>query len=312
MHKSLLLFVGLMLLVLQHYLVIFSGSVQFILFLSGIILLGIPHGAADLLVATQNKLNRKRLFSASKFFAAYLGRLVLSAAILYIFPLTGIAIFIILAAYHFGQTDLEKIPSDHFSKYFFTVAYGLLVLSAILLHHFDEVKPLYHLFYAGNHIPAILVFIDVNRLLIQVVVLITCLISAIIYLLLNLSHLKLIGTTLLQLTLLVVIVYNLPMLLGFTFYFIMWHSLSSLSNIIAYLERSGTYTIHEITRQIIVYSLLAIGGIILGGIAGYMFIDDKAVIIYTLLGLAVLTTPHMQVMNEMYIAIASPETPHWG
>jgi len=43
-----------------------------------------------------------------------------------------------------------------------------------------------------------------------------------------------------------------------------------------------------------------------------MFIDDKSIIIYTLLGLAVLTTPHMQVMNEMYVAIASPETPHWG
>lgn len=309
MHKSVLLFVGLILLVLQHFLVIFSGSVQFILFLSGIILLGIPHGAADLLVATQNKVNRKRSFSLSKFFAAYLSRLVLSAVILYFFPLTGIALFVLLAAYHFGQTDLEKIPSDHFSKHVFTAAYGLLVLGAILLNHFDEVKPYYHLFYAGGHIPYILTFIDLNRAPLQVAILIICLVSAIVYVVFNFSQLKLIISTFLQLILLVIIVYNLPMLLGFTFYFIMWHSLSSLSNIIAYLERSGTYTIHEITRQIVVYSLLAIGGIILGGIAGYMFIDDKAIIIYTLLGLAVLTTPHMQVMNEMYTAIASPKTP---
>jgi len=312
MHKSILLFVGLILLVLQHFLVIFSNSVQFVLFLVGIILLGIPHGAADLMVATQNKVNQKRLFSVSKFFAAYLARLVLSAAIIYFFPLTGISLFVLLAAYHFGQTDLEKIPSDHFSKYLFTIAYGLLVLSAILLHHFDEVKPLYHLFYSGGNIPFILTFIDLNRLYLQVASLMFCLTSALLYIVFNLSQLRLITGTLWKLMLLVVIVYNLPMLLGFTFYFIMWHSLSSLCNIIVYLERSGSYTIHEITRQIVVYSLLAIAGIVLGGVAGYMFIDDKAIIIYTLLGLAVLTTPHMQVMNEMYVAIASPETPHWG
>ena len=310
MHKSLLLFVGLMLLVLQHFLVIFSGSLQFILFLSGIIFLGIPHGAADLLVATQNKVNRKKVFSVSKFFAAYLSRLVLSAVILYFFPLTGISLFILLAAYHFGQTDLEKIPSNHFSKHVFTAAYGLLVLSAILLHHFDEVKPLYHLFYSGGHIPYILTFVDLNQTPLQVAVLIICLISALVYLMFNFSQLKLIGSTFLQLILLVIIIYSLPMLLGFTFYFIMWHSLSSLSNIIGYLERSGTYNIHEIVRQIVVYSLLAIGGIILVGFAGYMFIDHNAIIMYTLLGLAVLTTPHMQVMNEMYSSIESPETPY--
>lgn len=306
MYKSLLLFVGLSLLVIQHYFKIFPGQLQFILFVAGIILLGVPHGAADLLVATQNKFYRRKSFSVSKFFISYLGRLALSAIILYFFPLTGIAVFILLASYHFGQTDLEKLPSDRYSKHLFTIAYGLLILSTILLQHFDEVKPLYHLFYSVDKIPFILNFIDFNRSALQIVILVFCISTVLFYIINNIAQLKQIFPVVMQLIVLVIIIYSLPMLLGFTFYFIMWHSLSSLTNIVAYLSSSGTYTISEITKQIIIYSLLAMGGIVIGGFAGYLLIDDKSIIIYTLLGLAVLTTPHMQVMNEMYIALSEP------
>ena len=41
-------------------------------------------------------------------------------------------------------------------------------------------------------------------------------------------------------------------------------------------------------------------GIVLVGLAGFMFINSDAIILYVFLGLAVLTAPHMQIMHDMY------------
>jgi beta-carotene 15,15'-dioxygenase len=90
------------------------------------------------------------------------------------------------------------------------------------------------------------------------------------------------------------------MLLGFTFYFVVWHSVLSLRNIISYLRNNKNLSGNGITRQIILYSSLAIGGIALFGLTGFMFISSNAIMGYLFLGLAVLTAPHMQIMHDMY------------
>ena len=94
------------------------------------------------------------------------------------------------------------------------------------------------------------------------------------------------------------------MLLSFTFYFVIWHSTLSLKNITSYLQKNSTYyNIKSVLKQMIFYSLLAIGGILIFGFAGFMFINNNAMMAYSFLGLAVLTAPHMQVMHDMYYKI---------
>ena len=43
------------------------------------------------------------------------------------------------------------------------------------------------------------------------------------------------------------------------------------------------------------------------GIAGFMFVNNNTLVIYVLLGLAVLTAPHMQIMHTMYNNIRRKE-----
>jgi hypothetical protein len=93
------------------------------------------------------------------------------------------------------------------------------------------------------------------------------------------------------------------MLLGFTFYFVVWHSVLSLNNITAYLRKNNLYTLNNIKKEIILYSVLAIGGIALFGLTGFMFINSRAMVGYLFLGLAVLTAPHMQIMHDMYTSL---------
>ncbi len=304
MIKIVLLVLGLILVLVQRYIIAIDTNAQFFIFIVGILLLGVPHGAADLLVATRNADSAERMFSKKYFFIDYLGRLVLFAGMLFLFPVAGNFLFIFFAAYHFGETDLYQFKTNTLPGKLFVISYGLLILSVILLHHFDDVKQIYQLFESGKENQGIINWISQNRYYILSVIGILFFTSTFIYFLKN-RHLdnndK--GQFLVRFAFILFILFNMPMLLGFTFYFVVWHSLLSLNNIVSYLRKKNTFSYIAIAKQILLYSILAIAGIGLFGVTGFMFINKNAVAGYIFLGLAVLTAPHMKIMYDMYEAI---------
>jgi Brp/Blh family beta-carotene 15,15'-monooxygenase len=301
MLRIVLLLSGCMLLLFQQYIIPFNNSTQFIIFLTGILLLGVPHGAADLLVATQNANSSKKSFSKFRFFTIYLLRLFAFAAIFWFFPITGNLLFILFAAYHFGETDLYQFKTNTLSGKAFVIFYGLLILSVILLHHFEELKPVFQLFSAGKENVVFITWLDVNRYNVISVSGILFFTAAFIYFLQNnKTDANDKGQFLIRFAVILFILFNLPLLLGFTFYFVVWHSVLSLNNITTYLRKNNSYTQNSINREIVLYSVVAIIGIALFGLTGFMFINSNAVVGYLFLGLAVLTAPHMQIMHDMY------------
>jgi Brp/Blh family beta-carotene 15,15'-monooxygenase len=304
-----LLIAGCLLLLFQQYVWPVDIATQFILFLSGILLLGIPHGAADLLVATQNAGNNEKIFSKLRFLAVYIFRLFLFALTLWFFPVVGNLLFILFAAYHFGETDLHKFKTHTLTGKLFIISYGLLILSVILLHHFEEVKPLFQMFEAGKENEYFINWIDLHRYNIISVSGILFFTTTFIYFLKhNNTGAKDKGAFLIRFAVILFVLFNLPMLLGFTFYFVVWHSVLSLNNIITYLQKDKMYHRKDIIHQIVIYSLLAFVGIGLFGLTGFMFINSNAIVGYIFLGLAVLTAPHMQIMHDMYISLRGKKT----
>ncbi len=304
MIRIVLLITGCILLIFQQYLVSINTSSQFFIFLIGILLLGVPHGAADLLVANRNADAGKKVFSRVRFLAIYISRLFLFAAILWFFPVIGILLFIFFAAYHFGETDLHKFKTNTLLGKLFVISYGLVILAVILLQHFEEVKPVFQLFEAGKKNELLIHWININRYNILSVTGILFFITTFIYFLRNGNNdINEKGQFLIHFAVILFILFNLPMLLGFTFYFVVWHSVISLNNIVLYLRNNNTYPLNVIFRQILLYSALAITGIGLFGLTGFMFISSHAVAGYIFLGLAVLTAPHMQIMHDMYNSI---------
>jgi Brp/Blh family beta-carotene 15,15'-monooxygenase len=303
MIRFILLIIGCLLLICQQYIQAVPVQLQFAIFIVGIILLGVPHGAADLLVANQHAKDDKKQFSKLQFHCNYMGRLLLFAAIIWFFPLLGNVLFILFAAYHFGETDLHLFKIDTIAGKILVVSYGLVILSVILLHHFEELQPLSASLSSGNNYATIINWIDQHRQ-----ILFTCiggffLASSIFYFTTNATKTTIILKFLLQFAFILVILYNLPMVLGFTFYFIVWHSILSLQNIITYLRKDAFVTLISIVKQIGLYSLLAMGGVVICGFTGFMFVNNNTVLVYVFLGLAVLTAPHMQIMHDMYTAI---------
>lgn len=300
--RIILLFVGFAMLFVHHYIQPISVEGQFLAFATGILFLGIPHGAADLLVANQNANSEKKRFSMLFFFTNYLGRLVGFGAILWFFPLIGNILFIFLAAYHFGETDLHRFRTDTLWGKILVMNYGLVILSIILMPNFNEVRPILLLFKAGSDNLAFINWLDSHRIGLIFSAVFLFLVSVIIYFRKNkelaFSENRYFS---IQFLLILVILYNLPMVLGFTFYFVIWHSTLSLKNITSYLRKNSNFnTANRVIRQIVFYSLLAIGGILIFGLTGFMFINNNAIMAYSFLGLAVLTAPHMQVMHDMY------------
>ncbi len=303
MIRIVLLIAGAILLIVQHYIQPLSVQLQSIIFLSGIVVLGIPHGAADLLVAIQNSASQKKSFSPVRFFVNYLGRLILFSAIFWFFPFTGNLLFVIFAAYHFGETDLYQFKTNTFSGKFFVISYGLVVLGVILLNHFEEVKPLFMQFNAGIKYESYINLIGQYRYTILSCIAVLFFASTFFYFSANSNTEQQQGQFLVQFAVILFILYNLPMILGFTFYFILWHSVLSLRNIIKYLRKDGLFSAKLILNQLAFYSMLAIAGIGLFGIAGFMFISNNTMMVYVFLGLAVLTAPHMEVMHDMYMSM---------
>ena len=299
-----LLVSGCMLLLFQQYVIPVDTNTQFFVFLIGILLLGVPHGAADLLVASQNAASVKQSFSKFKFLAVYISRLFAFSAILWFLPVAGNLLFILFAAYHFGETDLHKFKTNTLTGKLFVVSYGLLILSVIVLHHFEEVNPLFQMFNAGKTNTALINWIEANRYKIISASGILFFTTTFIYFLRNNNtDAKDKGEFLVHFAIILFILFKLPMLLGFTFYFVVWHSVLSLNNIAKYLQKENAYPKKIITRQIVQYSLLAIGGIGLFGLTGFMFVSNNAMVGYLFLGLAVLTAPHMQIMHDMYCSV---------
>lgn len=300
MVRFILLVAGFLLLIAQQYIQVVSGQVQIAIFLIGIVFLGIPHGAADLLVATRNAENEKKNFSTLFFFVNYLGRLALFGIILWLVPVLGNVLFILFAAYHFGETDMAQFKTDTFVGKILITSYGLVILSVILLNHFEEVRPLYQLLDSEMQYIALIGWLEQSKYFLLLSFGLLFSMTALFYFSntpTNPHHKKFFF---IQFALILFILYSLPMVLGFTFYFIVWHSLLSLRNIVNYLRKDNLFSTALIIKQIGIYSSLAIAGIALFGLSGFISFHDNAVLVYVFLGLAVLTAPHMQIMHDMY------------
>jgi beta-carotene 15,15'-dioxygenase len=303
MIKVILISIGVFTLLLQQSGFAMSTQTQFILFIIGIILFGIPHGAADLLVANKNADNTNLTFSKIKFFANYLGRLFLFACIIYLFPIIGIILFLIFAAYHFGETDLYHVQSNTLIGKLFTVSYGFVILSILLLTNINEVKVIVHLSFVTNSYENVFIWLSLNKFFLLSCSVFFFFVCTFLHFLFHKSTLANSDYFLVQMIIVLFLLYNLPLILGFTFYFVIWHSLLSLQNIFHYIRKDNSIKVSIIYKQIFLFSSIAIVGTSVFGLAGFMFANNTAVTGYVFVGLAVLTAPHMEIMHSMYFSV---------
>jgi Brp/Blh family beta-carotene 15,15'-monooxygenase len=304
--RFLFLVAGLFLYVVNRYFYPISAQEQEIVLCLGVIILGIPHGSADQLIALKNSRLKNCEFSDRKFTVNYLGSIALFSALLYFVPVVGITVFLLLAAYHFGETDLRNLNSQTLLGRIFFFAYGVLILGIILLPNASTVLTGINSVRLHTQDARVVHWIIEHNLTILKYIAALFVFVSIPFFLKNTCLLKHNWIQLVQLLPLLILLYKLPLILSFSFYFVIWHSIFSLKDILSYLFDDKSVPAPIAVKEVLKNSLIALAGILVLGCAGFFFLNKEDIVLYIVLGLAVLTAPHMQIIHQMYNHLKAP------
>ncbi len=271
-----------------------------ILFSLSVLFAGIPHGALDHLVEEKSLSLGNKRFSFARFLLTYLLKMAVFGALWYFLPLTSLCVFLIFSAYHFGETDLASLKANRSLLPIFSLSYGLLILLSLLLFHLDEVVPILA-YLPGNSIGVWLGTVEQYKHLILLFCAALTVISGVIYFSKTQNSIDQILVLIVQLAFIMLIIFSLPLILAFTFYFGWWHSLHSLENIRLHLSGNDEpVSWHTMMKKSMPFSLTAFGFMI-ALLAWAGFTSNLPIILLSFfIGIAILTAPHLDIMRRMY------------
>ena len=292
-------FIGLILLLWQYFQGSLPQDIQVIFFVSLILLTGIPHGALDHLIqkATDKKLNR--VYSTKLFLLKYLIIMLLYALMWYWFSGLGLLIFLVISAWHFGETDLEKAPQNALIWSLTRIVYGFYILAFLLLTHLNEVRPIVNKMVVDQELVRIFwnfVTYSVKQILYLLgLSFITIFIIAQSKILIHFDKIRIF-----RLCLILLISAYLPLLPAFALYFGGWHALCAFDNIHDYLRRDHpSLSFGIVYFKTLPFTLMAI--IFLCSFLWYSSVYEKQYdplpILFIFISL--ITLPHLIIAHQM-------------
>jgi len=264
------------------------------LFLAVIVLLGIPHGALDHIFFLRKKPGN----NAPLFYVKYLGLIVFTGVLWFIIPTLSFLLFLLISAYHFGQSQFYYIQGSKWLKHTVFLSWGTFILSLIIYANPAECGRIF----------TSLKWLDAELLLneyiwsaatsFSFIVMVISLAYATIRHQIQFKQLLFeIGV----LTVLCFLALVTNAVFTFTIYFGIWHSFRSL--IIEYesiQSESKRISMAKFLVLIVPFSLVAI---ILMTTAYFIlpqFLSGISPYMIFIIGISMLTVPHLFVMYDLY------------
>ncbi len=297
--ESILLLVGLLTGFIHFYVVSIDIDIQMIILLSLVFLIGVPHGALDFLVDEQNEVVDNKKFSIKKFLRIYLFRLFIFS-LLWMLPWLAFSLFIVFSIFHFGETDMSSIMKPYKSSIPLYISYGAFILSLLLLTHVKEIEVAVPII--GNYLKGSVFYDFIQHYSYIIISIFAATFLSILFWQIRKNNTVNIDIwKIVQFGFLIFIISTLPMLLAFTFYFALWHSILSVRNIFSYFKSfNNNKKFVLICNKSILFSLLALGSIVGLYFGLHYFMPDMNLLFALLIVLSVLTLPHLTVMHSMY------------
>lgn len=262
-----------------------------------IALFGIPHGAIDnVIFLSDSKMH------PVKFYAGYLASMALYLILWFFFPAFSFVIFLLVSAYHFGESQF----SDYFDHTNITSAllyliWGINILEGMILYNYQELvvlftdyadlNPLLDIFSYTPHFYGLILSSTV--LVIFFIYLIQKKIFKIENMLKEVYILALIH----------IAFATLPLLVGFTLYFVVLHSAKVLLDEFNFLKSKRIHSNFEIIdfiKLLLPFTMISFIG---GGVILLLIENGLIEISYVLLSIimiSLITLPHSIVMNRFY------------
>ena len=259
-----------------------------------IILFGIPHGAIDHIVyKTQNNI------SNIKFYTFYLSLIVLYTVFWFIFPKWCLILFLLLSAYHFGESQFSEFNFNSLFKKLSSIFCGMIVISSLIYYNQSELIKLSNMYSDTKVFESVF-----NSSIIEV----SFYTSIILFLLLllyefvfNNNNIDDLFTILFEMILIHVTFYLFSVLIGFTLYFIFLHSLKVLKQEFQFLKKNtGDLTIKRFIIMLLPFTALSMFFLLvfyIGIVTGLLKIST---FLFLIVGISVITLPHVFIMANFY------------
>ena len=269
-----------------------------------ILFIGIPHGANDHLLFFNliNKRVDKNNKKSTLFFASYIGLIFLYIGCWYLFPTFSLGLFILISIYHFGQSNLYISPIE--SKYVKLISIflsGSFVLLTPIFAHIETALPVIQTISKN---PDILTISEQTGIKLAISTGILMIIHWVILILSKNINIKNGIHEILNVLLLFGLFYYSPLWIGFAIYFTLWHAIPSIEDQINFFKTTkANYNLGKYVREIFPFSLIALLGLFLAfQFSGdYISVNQGIALLFSFI--AVITLPHMIMMDLLYLSI---------
>ena len=263
-------------------------------FYGTLVLVGIPHGAIDHIIHFRSiKPTRIHLIL---FYGQYLALILIVALAWYFYPIYAFMIFMIISAYHFGQSQLFYLKASSWWKHTIFFSWGSTVLSSLVYFNFDECYRIFHSFDLLNTAAWLTPYF--SKVTFLFFLLVTAATMAMLFYRKWITLSQLFFEVIL-LGLLLFSAYHTTAVFTFSLYFGIWHAFGSLlleytslrdsfHSVISFVWRLIPYTLVAVTMSVVVYYVV-----------GNYFTDISEYMIFIII-ISALTLPHLFIMNKLY------------
>ena len=298
-------FAGLSLVVWQWMAGSIPPSVQITFFALFIFLTGIPHGAIDHLVEKETAERLQKSFNLPFFLLKYVLTMLFYGFMWYLLPSVSLLFFLLISAWHFGETDIEKAPSTllwNITRFIF----GSFTLLWILLFHAQETTPI--LERISQNSPFVMpIWSTAVEFTMPILIASILLFMAFFYLAFKKDTINIDKNRFLRLSFILILTYFLPLLPAFALYFGGWHALCSFKTIHDYLLKNAKsndnsppiYSALKVWTQTLLFTLLAFISLAFGVWFWLHFLQTWDPLPLLFIFLSLITLPHLNVMHGM-------------
>ncbi|MGB3590318.1 MAG: Brp/Blh family beta-carotene 15,15'-dioxygenase [Nonlabens sp.] len=267
-----------------------SSDVLSVLGLLLVVTVGLLHGSNDIYLL-------RRLNTAYGVIAYSLiyAVVVLSFGIaFYFFPVISLLLFVLVSGYHFGEQHWYRLLGNlqiKWVKQVFYITYGLLVLSILFLGNTVEVIQIINDL-TGYSLPTIF-FEQFFYAMVMVTL------AGSIYLLFKkVFRIGMVALNVLLSLLLYIVFQSGDLIWGFSFYFVLWHSIPSLFDQILFKHNQFKIAyLFSFFKESFPYWLLSIISLAL---FYYFFKDSRYALSILFAFIASVTVPHVLIMTSMF------------
>ncbi|MFU8812816.1 MAG: Brp/Blh family beta-carotene 15,15'-dioxygenase [Balneolaceae bacterium] len=270
------------------------------LVLVSVFVIGIPHGAIDHIIASRLYGLNQTLRSHLLFYAGYLLIMLVIGALWIVAPVAGMAFFLLISAYHFGQADAEEFLAQRTGwRHLLTAGRGLFIITLIVFPFPDLSYPIMAeamrisegalvgrlpepsaalWLSAGCYTLSILILLALKQLE---------------------KPLLLVADSLLLVALFLIT----GPLIGFALYFALWHSAGHVTEMRDYLRsQNRSLSVAGFYKKAAPFTLVSIAGLaLLAGVQQALQLQEEFLSLLFIL-ISVLTLPHMIIVDKMYTA----------